>query len=686
MSPNAEKDQDSHPEEGDLHLEQPLDSIEGNLMAEMPTDDRFESGVPEGQRANSLDFIQMTGLTRAPLRNASAESISETEVNDDDLNPTAPLSFYEKGVTDVDDGDGGDRDGLSDMALDASLIPERGSDTLRSVRASSSIDAFRDIVAGLEAGTEKFEPPVPSYPEPELNDVVEAVPESFGEERSASSDLLAMLDALDAAAKHADSTDGLPEAQAYDMPEQLDDEDLPALAAPIDEPAPVDSEAMVDDWDTLFESVTPGESSVSPVAPAPARAPSASGALAEAEQLMQSLGRVSNDKGPSETPKPTPVPVPSLLPTYSNTVATVAELDGELAYDYSAAPTRRRSKRHSRAVRRGRRALKIIVALVVILGGLGTLMMKIVLPAWEKAEGLESKASRFMNEGKYVEASDAYKALSRKLVGDPTGQADAQFKAAYVLTLGEPRTGNERDKRYRSALEQFQAFVDSNPQHPKRTRALTIMGRLYYELHDYDEAIDLLRDQVEPRQDPQAALTMLRYLARSYNMKSDYEAAESAYLRAVGVEGSYGVDQDYSSLGEMFKARADLAVNSEADKELFIEKAKNYWQLAMQVPGIDPARKVALRESLNWLDSAGQVPADPAATEGITDLAVETLPMETPDVVAEPTLPEPENLPTEGTQEENPNAELNAVLDVSNASMLSGETAQDSSAPPVENE
>lgn len=75
-----------------------LADVEDSLYEEIHTDARIQSGVSGSGRADDLNFIQMTGLTRpAPDEDASAASEPER-----DLDPTGPLDFYERGVTDVD--------------------------------------------------------------------------------------------------------------------------------------------------------------------------------------------------------------------------------------------------------------------------------------------------------------------------------------------------------------------------------------------------------------------------------------------------------------------------------------------------------------------------------------------------------------------------------------------------------
>ena len=154
MTPGSDRDHGGQAPEGDDYVRQQLASIDGTLFNGMPSDDRYESGVPEGQRGNSLDFIQMTGLTRPPLRGMSHGvdgALAQTPLYDD-LNPSQPLSFYEKGVADVDDSLAHTvlPDGLHNAMLDSDLVPNRSAETLVAQSAPfRSAQAFHEIVEGL---------------------------------------------------------------------------------------------------------------------------------------------------------------------------------------------------------------------------------------------------------------------------------------------------------------------------------------------------------------------------------------------------------------------------------------------------------------------------------------------------------------------------------------------------------
>jgi hypothetical protein len=94
------EERDDYPygaETDDANVLARLKRIDDQLVEELPEDDRIESGVPRDQRQPDVDFIQMTGLTR-PLADSPIPGYSDTPEAED----LKPLSFYEKGIADVD--------------------------------------------------------------------------------------------------------------------------------------------------------------------------------------------------------------------------------------------------------------------------------------------------------------------------------------------------------------------------------------------------------------------------------------------------------------------------------------------------------------------------------------------------------------------------------------------------------
>jgi len=81
-------------------IQERLEALDGEWAEGIPDDDRLRSGVPGGQRSSDLDFIQMTGLTRPqPAADSQVSARKPEQGNADD---GSPVSFYERGVADVD--------------------------------------------------------------------------------------------------------------------------------------------------------------------------------------------------------------------------------------------------------------------------------------------------------------------------------------------------------------------------------------------------------------------------------------------------------------------------------------------------------------------------------------------------------------------------------------------------------
>lgn len=787
MSPDAERDYRDPSPEGDAYVRQQLASIDGSLFNGMPVDDRYESGVPETQRGNSLDFIQMTGLTRPPLRQAlhSIEgSLAQTPIYDD-LNPQGPLSFYEKGVADVDDTLGGDLllGGLRDITLDADLIPNRNAEPLVADGGTSrSAQAFRDIVAGLQH-VEDGPEITPAPAEEESDGDAEHLTEPDDYQGSASGALLALVEELESVMGVEADEEAEPEAPADvpvetddEVPErveedfeaaheetlptaslsapaaEIDDDDFDALLASLsgrvteadpvgdeapevdevfeeteaviepeppaqDDETPVAGSGISEDWDALLDSMTvrgsePAAAAAPDPAPAAARTSQASGALAEAEQLMQALEKRTPIIAPAV---PVPVPVAAQIPnaepqldsmiredmSFGGTLAPPTALDmrmreradstpdddlapplpadpeGDSAinYDYSAAPSRRRSRRHSRVARKSRKIVKAVFFLILFGGLAATLWTFVIGPMMLQDEDLTVRAEREMAQQDYSAASQTYLQLASRMAPGETGRSDAEFRAALAMTQGPASSWDETRQRYERALALFQKFTEDYPQHPKRTRALSIMGRLYYELKNFDQAIVVFRDQVKPADDPAAALSMLRYLARSYSMTGNYDQAETSYLQSATLPGNYSAESDYLELGDLYRRRAEAARDG-AEQEKLKEMAMSYWRRAMQVPGIAPGDRSNLEKRLQWLSFAEQ--SDASATEGAAaatgDAAAPVAAVPAPegaasasDVPAEPeaVVPAESAIPVpqdETGRAETPGAELEALV------------------------
>ncbi len=121
-----------------------LEEIDGTLEQGIQEDARCQSGVPEEQRGSDIDFIQMTGLTR-PMVSPHA---TETQQEYTDLNPTAPVSFYEAGVRDVDHTLDKNADAHMETPV-TSAYEEANNMAEEALPAFGAVEALRELVADL---------------------------------------------------------------------------------------------------------------------------------------------------------------------------------------------------------------------------------------------------------------------------------------------------------------------------------------------------------------------------------------------------------------------------------------------------------------------------------------------------------------------------------------------------------
>ena len=124
-----------------------LEEIRKRLMTELDGDDRLQSGVPSDRRISDLDFIQMTGLTRPDLP-ASLDKTARDGASLD-MDPTKPVSFFEKGIADVD------------SAAEAAVTGDASLDSEDLVAAESQaqprVPELKDIIADLTRDEELVE-------------------------------------------------------------------------------------------------------------------------------------------------------------------------------------------------------------------------------------------------------------------------------------------------------------------------------------------------------------------------------------------------------------------------------------------------------------------------------------------------------------------------------------------------
>ena len=384
-----------------------------------------------------------------------------------------------------------------------------------------------------------------------------------------------------------------PEPREETEPPTLSEEELPAADAAS---APRPELEMAFDDDPVASHGTPRPASTAPPEPR----------LHEAEYLLNELEQQPRERAVPEA-------APQDAPDADELVYDEYESEPRFEYDYSASPARpRRSRRRSHRRRKLVRRLTALAVLVLLAGGALLAYEYFLQPVVLDANELYAKGVAELETGAYLAASDTFSAFVRRFPED-TRRGDAQFQAAWALQRAPTQSQDQRRDNARRALAIFQEFVEANPAHAKRPRAECLMGVLHYSLGEHEKAVELLRTPSRQAEDPDAALPLLRILARSYAKLGQYEQAESAYLQAATLPHNYTPDVDYYELGAMYKDRAETAEASSA-KTALQRKAAEYWGHAIETPTIDPAVRDTIRKQMNWLPDAVQAGTEPDAS------------------------------------------------------------------------
>lgn len=542
-----------------------LDQIQRRLGEGLEDDPRLSSGVPKDQRGSDIEFIQMSGLVRP----SSPPPVSQPPAQDD-LDATRPVSFFEKGVADVD----------ADMVPGLIEDRENANEEIQPIaQTHSAMSHLRDIIADLTKDTTPLaadpaliaalDPPNVTPP------AADAVPPAPPEDAPA---LTVPLD--DMLSEFAPVHPMQHEAKQTEPIESIDQEDAEAPATPIEQPAPQRP------------------------APVPA-GPAAE--LAEAEKLLDEL-------------EPAPAS-PADAPTKRDAGARTSEEElPDEALDYKHHGKRRHrstGKRHIvRSIARMAAGLTIVSALAIATyAGYGWLTQRMAAPSQ-----LFNQAARLLAKGDYAAASRLYEEFAALHPNDPL-RPEAQFNAAFAMQLQKPSGNDEAQEIARQALRLFEQYRKDNPTHTKLARAETLMGLLHYESGRYNEAIDLLRNPELRLRDPASAVPTLRTLARASAKMGDAEAARSYYLQAVGVQGNHSPDVDYAELGSLYQSLADRS--QDLDKRIELQQlAIESWTHALEVPGIDPSSKQTIRSQLDVLRERLQSePGMSPAMESLSDAA-----------------------------------------------------------------
>lgn len=544
--------------------------LEGAIMDGIEDDPRLGHGVPSHLRGDDLDFIQMSGLTVA----GDGEEQPDVPEQDEDLDPSMPVSFYEEGVDDVDSRRAPLGTEPAPGSADDLIVPKRPGGM------SSSIASLKEIVADL-TGSEGPSPPAApaeSPPEPEEDAGTfedESADEGYVE------DIVVPDDDIEADVPEPEFTDAhsplrelgpLPEADLDDTPEAPAEpapEPVPEVPEPASPPEPEPAEA----FDTPAAPKAESGADASPPQTGPsepegsARRPD----LAHAESLLQRLeaqaGAGSEAGDDFEMPE-----IPEA------TVPDNEEEGDESVYNRPNTPTRRYNRR-----RRTRRRLFRLFGALVLLAGLavgGYVAYDFVSEQTATDAEQYRLAARLIERGQYSEASAAFAAFA-------TRYPDSALRGDALLMAGH---AHEQLGEFEEVARLYEQFRREYPDHPKIHRATTLLGLAYVRSGRYEDAIPLLQDPNRRTLDPDGYLASLRALGEAHAALGEIDEARSAYLRAASLEGNYTADEDYLALAGLYQSQA-RAADDAGTRRRYLGLAVDQWDFAMRSPGITESRR-----------------------------------------------------------------------------------------------
>ncbi len=619
MTPNQEQDNASTADGSEGVLEE-VHQLDEHLHDELVEDGRLSDGVPDAQRTDDLDFIQMSGLARSDAEPEPATS----PASEPDADGSRPVSFFEKGVADVD----------PEMVPGTVVAHSSEDEELASTtEAEPPAAEIADILAQLEvedesAGTPESEMPIEPDPGPPAGDAAEEGPADAediakipGEAAIEGIEELAEL-AADAGKPVEDASEPTQEPALDEIEEILValEAELPAdpgddeLDAP--EPEPPDESIMEEaapvepvEEAAPIEPDPPDEAAVEP--PADAGTPMPSADLLEAERLVEEL---------EDQPRETDLEPPSMVeadvalvdeaapaPTAISDDVIDEEVDEEtddVVYDRPL--SRRGGRRRSKGLRTGsrRRIIRIVLlvaaVLVVIVGAYMT--REWTRDYWETPEALFEQAKALEANGEFARASSAFSNFAA-LYPQDRRRPEAQFLSASVLRRIHPEGPGEAKRVAEQALDGFEMFIRENPAYEdaKLARAEVLKGVLYFELGEYEKALTVLGDQDLRLRDPGAELSILRTLAEARDRLGDYGAALKLYGEAAGDADNASRDRDYESLAQLYENMSDRATST-PERRNYDGLALEHWRKARNVPGLSPLRAREVEVKIGLLE------------------------------------------------------------------------------------
>lgn len=511
--------------------------LEHSLVDGTQDDARLSNGVQDIAGNDDLTFINMSGLI-GPVKDDGEYLDPESKVvdyDDADMDPEAPVSFYEEGVDDVDSGM--NPENASSMDTEDVLSPVSGDET----DASSSLDYLQDIISELK------------------------VPET---ENDADSSSIADQESI----------------EVEDLTAQNLEAALDGLVVPIDT---VNTEALTETVDAPIVSERVQDVDL------PVTEKLAGINLGEAEQLLNELESQDREDPISatiETPVPatpesllqeTPAEPPNVkVPNFD--IASLSQ-QGKSEEDitvYSKPPLANSSTRNKHRRKRSISLAQLFILLIFVIGvsalgfyGFSTYRNQTLTPGESLQVGTD-----LLNAGEYRKASNY---LSTMVPAPEKGTAE--FLAAYALQLIPVGEQVPEHSAYYESLEKFDTFITNNPTHEKVARAETFMGILYYKVGRSTEALQLLEDPRLRIRDQVGYLPTLRTLAHLYADAGEMNKAHHAIMQAVNHSDNITPDKDLITLADMFIEASERTTNKEARIDA-MSQAVTLWNQASNLP------------------------------------------------------------------------------------------------------
>ena len=527
----------------DPDIVQRLDAIDGSLLDHIENDARLQSGVPAGQRPTDLDFIQMSGLTRPGNQARPHSGEVATSLEEPDLDTSKPLSFFERGIADVD-GD------MTPQAPDHIEDPEH---LLRTGSPHTQPDELIDFNDIPTANTPEMRMShTPDLEEAEqLLQALENQPREFPVPTRENAPPLPQTVASPVSLAETSVSAGIPAAQEPGS-------DSVTIPAHILMPATISANAP-QSFSEVEDEKAMGGGYDYPLA-----------IDLDPEKAEDAKDERSEERDASVYTKPMP-----------------------------GKHTRRsRSSSHT-----WRRLLKLVILFVLLLffvGGIVVITKQYHQRTQPSIQAFEL-AQQTKDAGNFREASDAFKNFAATHPDDPL-KAEAEFQAAFCMQqTPTPTTPFDEQKACKTAaLDLYKQFVANNPAHEKATRAKVFVGLLSVELELYPEGIEILQNPDLLLGDPDSALPALHALAVARLKVGNRDAAASAYLQAMALSRNYTPEIDLEALANIYSDQAADARNEE-DRKRFLKQAVDRLNDAIRLPTVDPSDRNTLQTKRDYI-------------------------------------------------------------------------------------